>query len=147
MLMVDWVEHKRDSGFVPRSDAKWKWESTAFFVVGGRFVCDKYFYSRGKGDVVCNVGPCIAHRLRLCASRLMSAVTGAGTCEEVFLQTGGRVDHLPVFADVSIQPLQGIKNVQRKKCICDVRMARFDSDAIQRFEAAIALASCYAFDL
>ena len=27
-----------------------------------------------------------------------------------------------------------------KKCICDVRMARFDNDAIQRFEAAIALA-------
>ena len=27
-----------------------------------------------------------------------------------------------------------------KKCICNVRMARFDSDAIQRFEAAIALA-------
>ena len=50
------------------------------------------------------------------------------------------MDHLLVFADVSIQPLQGIKNVQRKKCICDVRMARFDSDAIQRFEAAIALA-------
>ena len=25
-------------GFVPRSDAEWKWESTAFFVVGGQ-VC------------------------------------------------------------------------------------------------------------
>ena len=33
-----------------------------------------------------------------------------------------------------------MKNVQRKRCICDVRKARFDSDAIQRFEAAIALA-------
>ena len=52
----------------------------------------------------------------------------------------GRVDHLPVFADVSMQPLQGMRNVQRKRCICDVRMARFNSDAIQRFEAAIALA-------
>ena len=51
----------------------------------------------------------------VCAPQdLLSAVTGAGTCEEVLLQTGGRVDHLPVFADVSIQPLQGIKNVQRK---------------------------------
>ena len=67
-------------------------------------------------------------------------MSGAGTCEEVLLQTGGRVDHLPVFADVSVQPLQGKKNVQRKKCICDVRMARFDNDAIQRFEAAMALA-------
>ena len=77
----------------------------------------------------------------VCAPQdLRSAVSGAGTCEEVLLQTGGRVDHLPVFADVSIQPLQGIMYVQSKKCICDVRMARFDSDAIQRFEAAIALA-------
>ena len=51
---------------------------------------------------------------------LKSAVSGAGTCEEVLLQTGGKVDHLLVFTDVSIQPLQGKKNVQRKKCICDV---------------------------
>ena len=71
---------------------------------------------------------------------LRSAVSRAGTCEEVLLQTGGRLDHLPVFADVSIQPLQGMRKVQRKRHICDVRMARFDSDAIQRFEAAIALA-------
>ena len=77
----------------------------------------------------------------VCAPQdLRSAVSGAGTCEEVLLQTGGRVDHLLVFADVSVQPLQGKKNVQRKKCICNVRMARFDSDAIQRFEAAIAFA-------
>ena len=50
------------------------------------------------------------------------------------------MDHVPVFADVSIQPLQGMKYVQRKRCICDVKMARFDSEANQRFEAAIALA-------
>ena len=71
---------------------------------------------------------------------LRSAASRAGTCEEVLLQTGGRLDHLPVFADVSIQPLQGMRKVQRKRCICDVRMARFDNEAIQRFEAAIALA-------
>ena len=39
------------------------------------------------------------------------------------------MDHLPVFADVSIQPLQGMRKVKRKRHICDVRMARFDSDA------------------
>ena len=33
-----------------------------------------------------------------------------------------------------------MRKVQRKRHICDVRMARFVSDAIQRFEAAIALA-------
>ena len=77
----------------------------------------------------------------VCAPQeLRSAVSGAGTCEEVLLQIGGRVDHLLVFADFSIQPLQGMKSVQRKRCICDVRKARFDGDAIQRFEAAIALA-------
>ena len=59
----------------------------------------------------------------------------------MLLQTGGRLDHLPVFANVSMQPLQGMRKVQRKRHICDVRMARFDSDAVQRFEAAIALAS------
>ena len=77
----------------------------------------------------------------VCAPQaLRSAVSRAGTCEEVLLQTGDRLDHLLVFADVSIQPLQGMRKVQRKRHICDVRMARFDSDAIQRFEAAIALA-------
>ena len=77
----------------------------------------------------------------VCAPQaLRSAVSRAGTCEEVLLQTGGRLDHLLVFADVSIQPLQGMRKVQRKRPICDVRMARFDSDAIQKFEAAIALA-------
>ena len=82
----------------------------------------------------------------VCApQKLRSAVSGAGTCEEVLLQTGGRVDHLPVFADFSIQPLQGMKCVQRKRSICDVRKARFDSDAIQRFEAAIALAPAVPF--
>ena len=77
----------------------------------------------------------------VCAPQdLSSALSRAGTCEEVLLETGGRVDHLPVFADFSIQPLQGTRSVQRKKCICDVRKARYDNDAIQRFEAAIALA-------
>ena len=33
-----------------------------------------------------------------------------------------------------------MKSVQLKRCMCDVRKARFDSDAIQRFEAAITLA-------
>ena len=52
----------------------------------------------------------------VCAPQeLKSAVSGVGTCEEVLLQTGGRVDHLPVFADVSIQPLQGKKNVHNEK--------------------------------
>ena len=50
----------------------------------------------------------------------------------MLLQTGGRLDHLPVFANVSIQPLQGMRKVKRKRLIYDVR--------IQRFEAAIALA-------
>ena len=40
----------------------------------------------------------------------------------------------------STQPLQGMRKVKRKRHICDVRMARFDSDAVQRFEAAKALA-------
>ena len=73
----------------------------------------------------------------VCAPQaLRSAVSRAGTCEEVLLQTRGRLDHLPVFADVSTQPLQGMRKVKRKRHICDVRMARFDSDAVQRFEAA-----------
>ena len=77
----------------------------------------------------------------VCAPQaLRSAVSRAGTCEEVLLQTGGRLDHLPVFADVSIQLLQGMRKVKRKRHICDVRMARFDGDAVRRFEAAIALA-------
>ena len=77
----------------------------------------------------------------VCAPQeLRSAVSGAGSCEEVLLQTGGRVDHMLVFADFSIQLLQGMRKVQRKMHICDVRMARFDSDTIQRFEAAIAFA-------
>ena len=59
----------------------------------------------------------------------------------MLLQTGGRLDHLLVFADVVIQHLQGMRKVKRKRHICDVRMARFDSDVVQRFEAAKALAS------
>ena len=76
----------------------------------------------------------------VCAPQALSAVSRAATCEEVLLHTGGRLDHLPVFAGVSIQPLQGMRKVKRKRHICDVRMARFDSDAVQRFEAAKALA-------
>ena len=69
----------------------------------------------------------------VCAPQnLRSAVSRAGTCEEVH--------HLLVFADVSIQPLQGMRKAKRKRHICDVRIARFVSDAIQRFEAAKALA-------
>ena len=33
-----------------------------------------------------------------------------------------------------------MRTVQRKRHMCDVRMARFDSDAVQGYEAAIALA-------
>ena len=84
----------------------------------------------------------------VCAPQaLRSAVSRAGPCEEVLLQTGGRLDHIPVIADVSIQPLQGIRTVKRKRHICDVRMARFDGDAVQRFEAPIALAPAIPLDL
>ena len=129
---------------MPRSDAEWKWKGAAFFDAGSRSVCDKHFHSGGKGDTwfaTSGYGPrkdyvCVPQALR-------SAVSRAGTCEDVLLQTGGRLDHLPVFADVSIQPLQGIRKVKRKRHICDARMARFDGDAVQRFEAAMALAPAF----
>ena len=59
----------------------------------------------------------------VCAPQaLRSAVSRAGTCEEVLFQTGGRLDDLLVFADVSIQPLQGMRKIKRKRHTCDLRM-------------------------
>ena len=132
------VAHKRSNGLMPRSDAEWKWKCAAFFVAGSRSVCDKHLHSGGKGDMVCNVGVWIAKRLRLCAASFEECCKQRG--KEVLLQTGGRLDHLLVFADVSIQPLQGMRKVKRKRHICDVRIARFDGDKVQRFEAAVPLA-------
>ena len=84
----------------------------------------------------------------VCAPQaLRSDVSRAGTCEEVLLQTGGRLDHIPVFADVSIQPLQGMRKVLLKRHICDVRMARFDSDANSEVRGCHSTCSCYALDL